>query len=369
MNIRDIISFYENVIIQIATPYSTGTGFYLKDYDLIITNEHVVRDNKSVIVAGKGFEKQIVPVIFIDTKFDVAFLAAPAGHDMPGVETTTAENLDEGDRVIAIGHPFDLKYTATQGIISSMLNQENDVHYIQHDAALNPGNSGGPLVDMNGHVIGINTFIIQNGNSIGFSLPVSYLLSCIYEFKTGNGAKGVRCPSCKKVSFESDKLSTGYCVVCGASIRMISQIEDFEPYGVNSTVEDIISRLGYQVALTRKGPNNWSLKKGSALINISYYEKTGMLVGDVFLCTLPEKSIDSLYYYLLRQNYDLEGLSLSIKDQDIILSLLIYDQYINSNTLLKLFKQLLAKADEYDNILVEQYGAKWKNQLDQFDKI
>ncbi|MBK9744446.1 MAG: hypothetical protein IPO94_16505 [Saprospiraceae bacterium] len=62
-------------------------------------------------------------------------------------------------------------------------------------------------------------------------------------------------------------------------------------------------------------------------------------------------------------------MNFSLKDQDIILSLLIYDQYINSNTLLKLFKQLLAKADEYDNILVEQYGAKWKNQLDQFDKI
>ena len=361
MNTRDLISFYENIIIQIATPYSTGTGFYLKEYDLIITNEHVVRENKNAVVAGIGFEKQMVPVVFLDTKYDLAFLKAPIGHTMPEIKTATTEHLDEGDKVIAIGHPFDLKYTVTQGIISSMLHQEGDISYIQHDAALNPGNSGGPLVDMNGYIIGINTFIIQKGNSIGFSLPVSYLLNCINEFKAGNGARGVRCASCKSVSFESLEKSTGYCVMCGAAIEMISQIDDYEPYGVCNTVEEIIERLGYPVALTRKGPNNWSLKKGSAVVNISYHEKTGMLVGDVFLCTLPEKNIGELYYYLLKQNYLLEGLSLSIKNQDIILSLLIFDQYINSETLFKLFNKLILTSDMVDNLLVEEFNAKWKN--------
>ncbi|MBL0100731.1 MAG: trypsin-like peptidase domain-containing protein [Saprospiraceae bacterium] len=77
METRAIISLYENVIIQIATPYSTGTGFYLKNFDLIITNEHVVRGNKNAVVAGKKFEKQIVPVLYADTKYDLAFLKPP----------------------------------------------------------------------------------------------------------------------------------------------------------------------------------------------------------------------------------------------------------------------------------------------------
>ena len=360
METRAIISLYENVIIQIATPYSTGTGFYLKNFDLIITNEHVVRGNKNAVVAGKKFEKQIVPVLYADTKYDLAFLKPPVGHKMLEVMINAEVNQDEGDKVIAIGHPFDLKYTVTQGIISSMLHKEDDINYIQHDAALNPGNSGGPLVDTEGKVIGINTFIIQNGNSIGFSLPSSYLISCIEAFKKGNGQRGVRCPSCKHISFEKEGSASKHCAVCGASISMLSLIEDYEPYGISSTVEEMISKLGYPVALTRKGPNNWSLKKGSASINISYYEKTGLLVGDVYLSTLPENNIDKLYHFLLRQNYQLEGMSFSIKEQDIILSLLIFDQYLNADTLYRLFSNLLTTADKYDNVLVDIYGAKWK---------
>jgi serine protease Do len=361
MDTKTIIPLYENVIIQIATPYSTGTGFYLKSADLIVTNEHVIRGNKNCVIAGKNFEKQLVEVLYMDTKYDLAFIKSPDSHQMPDVRTGESITLDEGDKVIAIGHPFDLKYTVTQGIISSLLHKEGDIDYIQHDAALNPGNSGGPLVDMNGFIIGINTFIIQNGNSIGFSLPVTYLIKCIEEFKKGGGGSGVRCPSCKHISFEKAGSDVKYCPVCGTHLMMISQIDDYEPYGVCNTVEEIIGRLGYPVALTRKGPNTWSLNNGSAIVNISYYEKTGLLVGDVYLCTLPENKISELYYFLLRENFTLEGMTLSIREQDIILSLLIYDQYINTETMYKLFKNLLSTAARYDNMLVDTFGAHRKN--------
>jgi serine protease Do len=270
------------------------------------------------------------------------------------------DNIHEGDSVVAIGHPFDLKYSVTQGIISSLTHEEGDTKFIQHDAALNPGNSGGPLVDSSGMIIGINTFIIQNGNSIGFSLPVNYLESCINDFKVGIGAKGVRCQSCQKISFEKKGITSKHCFNCGASITMISQLDEYEPSGVCHTIERMINEMGYLSALARKGPNNWSIKKGSATVNISYYEKTGLLVGDVYMCTLPENNISELYHFLLKQNYILQGCNFSVKDQDIILSLLIYDQYINSDTMMKLFNSLLATADKYDNILIEKFGAKWK---------
>lgn len=361
MNSREIISHYENVIIQIATPYSTGTGFYLRGANLIITNEHVVRGNKKVVIAGHSFKKQMVPVVYMDTRYDLAFISPPEGHDMPEIEPGTMDDTDEGDRVIAIGHPFDLKYTATQGIISSLLHKEGDISYIQHDAALNPGNSGGPLVDQNGRVIGINTFIIENGNSIGFSLPVYYIAQCLEEFSKGNGASGVRCASCKHISFETGAQSEKYCPSCGAAITLISHIHDYEPYGICQTVEEVISRLGYDVDLTRKGPYSWKVQKGSADVNISYYEKTGLLISDVYLCTLPDRGIEELYYHLLRANHGLEGISISLRDQDIILSLLIFDQFINKETMHRLFENLLTKADELDNYLVAAYGARWKN--------
>jgi serine protease Do len=360
METKEIISNYEDVIIQIATPYSTGTGVYIKAYNLIITNEHVVRGNKNAVVAGKSFEKQMAAIVFMDTKYDLAFIKPPIGHIPTDISLGVNKSLSEGDKIIAIGHPFDLKYTATQGIISSLLHSEGGVEYIQHDAALNPGNSGGPLVDEDGHIIGINTFIIQNGNSIGFSLPVSYLVKCLEDFSEGNNAKGVRCNSCTNVSFEIEKNPVNYCGNCGASITFLSDIQDYEPYGICFTVEDMIARLGYPVGLTRKGPNNWTLQKGSARINISYYEKTGLLVGDVYLCTLPESNISDLYVFLLKQNYIVEGLTFSIKDQDIILSLLIYDQYLNADTMYQLFSNLLINADKYDDILIKNFAARPK---------
>ena len=122
----------------------------------------------------------------------------------------------------------------------------------------------------------------------------------------------------------------------------------------------MLEKAGHNVQLSRRGPNNWEMQKGSAKINISYYEKTGLITGDAYLCLLPQRNIKKLYEYLLRQNYETESLTFSIKEQDIILSLLIYDRYLNVDTGLKLFEHLFERADYYDNILVEEYGALWK---------
>ena len=74
MKIKQIIENYKNVVVQIATPFSIGTGFYLKKYNLIITNEHVVRNNKEVIVEIQEKSRSIFPVIYLDPKLDIAFI-------------------------------------------------------------------------------------------------------------------------------------------------------------------------------------------------------------------------------------------------------------------------------------------------------
>ncbi|MDX1700610.1 MAG: trypsin-like peptidase domain-containing protein, partial [Melioribacteraceae bacterium] len=326
---RDIIDRFRNVVIQIATPYSTGTGFYLKEYGLIVTNEHVVRDNKEVVIDGKGIDKQLVKVRYVDPNYDLSFLSPPEGGQLPEVKFEELENYQEGDSVIAIGHPFGLKYSATEGIISNIRHEQNNINYIQHDAALNPGNSGGPLLNRDGRIIGVNTFIIRDGNNIGFSLPVRYLRETLNEFLERRGVNAMRCNSCLNIVFE-DKMEDGYCPFCGSKIKSISEIEAYEPFGVNKTIEEMLIGLGYNIDLSRRGPNNWQINKGSALINISYHEKSGLIVGDAYLCLLPKENIKPLYEYLLRQNYKLNNLTFSVKNQDIIISLLIYDQYLKA---------------------------------------
>lgn len=358
---KEIIELYRNIVIQIATPYSKGTGFYIKEYDMIVTNEHVVRGNREVVIDSSQFKRQLVEVVFVDAMHDLAFLSAPKMTEIPDVNLGFIKSVKEGDNVVAIGHPFGLKYTTTQGIISSTYHQQNDITYLQHDAALNPGNSGGPLLNMNGEIVGINTFMIRDGENIGFSLPINYLKETILEFQKGDNRSGARCTSCSNIVFDTGKAQK-YCLHCGAKLTLPAYEEDYEPVGVSKTIEELLHATGHNVKLSRRGPNNWEIHQGSAKINITYHEKTGLIIGDAFLCNLPKEHIGPLYEYLLKQNYLIEGLTFSVnpKGHDIILSLLIYDRYLNVDTGIQLFKHLFEKADHYDDILVDEFGAIWK---------
>lgn len=359
---KEVIEFYRNIVIQIATPTSTGTGFYLKGPNLIVTNAHNVEGNKEAIIKGEKLGKQLVRVLYLDPKYDLAFLETPPGAELPEVGLALDAEMHDGDPVIAIGHPFGLKYATTQGIISNanLKDEDSGVSLIQHDAALNPGNSGGPLVNRKRQVVGVNTFIIKDSDNIGFSLPAQYLGQAIGEYLAAGGGVCVRCTGCNNVVSEAQADNKKYCPHCGAELELPSMAEDYEPAGVALTIEELIGKAGHDVRLSRRGPNNWEIQQGSARISISYHEETGMITGDAYLCMLPQKNIKPLYEYLLRQNYKVEGLTFSIKDQDIILSLLIYDRYLNLSTGMKLFKHLFDCADQYDNILVEEYGALWK---------
>jgi serine protease Do len=356
---KTVIERFRGVIIQIATPYSTGTGFYLRDANLIVTNEHVIQDNRQVVIDGHLIEKQLVRVIYSDPKHDLAFLEAPQQTDLPAVELGVNTRLSEGDPVLALGHPFGFKYTSTKGIISNTAHEINDINYYLIDAALNPGNSGGPLLNRDGAIIGINTFVVKDGNNIGFSLPVSYLVDSIKEFEKSDRQISVRCISCLNLVNE-ENIDGHYCPFCGTRVTLPTQTEDYEPIGVAHTIESILEQAGHEVELSRRGPNNWEIRQGSARITIAYYEKNGLITGDAYLATLPKKEIGPIYEFLLRQNYEVESLTFSVKEQDVILSLLIYDRYLNVDTGLKLFSHLFEKADHYDNILVEEYGAQWK---------
>jgi len=359
---NDILGLFRKVIIQIATPDNTGgTGFYLKGPHLIVTNEHVVRGNRHVVIDGELIPKQLATILFTDPVHDLAFIDPPEMEDLPEVELRVGNAVKPDDTVWAIGHPFGLKYNTTKGIVSGIESKNEQINYIRHDAALNPGNSGGPLLDEEGRVVGVNTFVIRDGDNLGFSLPAELLQKSLDDYSAGSRVSGTRCSGCGTLVWEST-VQDGYCPNCGNRVELPMDIEEFEPLGVSKTVEEMIVESGYDVRLSRSGPNNWQIKHGSAKINISYYEKTGLITGDAYLCTLPQENIQPLYEYLLRQNYELENLTFSIRGQDIILSLLIYDRYLNVSTGLTLFQHLFDKADYYDNILVDEFGANWKYQ-------
>jgi serine protease Do len=359
MAIQETIEQYQNAVVQIATRTGTGTGFYLPAYDLIITNNHVIRDVRQATIKGRNFDKQLSRVVFSDEKYDLAFLMPPHNvNDFPDLRLGEYSLLQDGDEVLAIGHPYGLNYTATQGVISRVDRVQQGIHYIQIDAAINPGNSGGPLVNTKGEVVGVNTFIIKGGDNLGFALPVSYLKEALEQYKPVRGEIAIRCPSCSTLVTAANLESGKYCPNCGTKLDFpkADAVNDTPVTGIAKTIENILTKLNYNVELARSGQNRWEVDEGSATIKITYNPENFFIISDAFLCKLPKQNIGQVYVYMLRENCSLHNKLFSLQGDSVVLSSLLYDLDLTVESGEAMFKELFQRADFYDNLLMEKYG-------------
>ena len=156
---------------------SLGSGFVIKKDGTVITNNHVIANADDIIVRVNNKEYQ-AKVVGADPYADVAVLKIDSAESFKPVQFGNSDNARVGDWVVAIGNPFGLGGTVTSGIISARNRDVGLTRYddfIQTDASINQGNSGGPLFNLEGKVIGINTAIIAPGQTgsigIGFAIP------------------------------------------------------------------------------------------------------------------------------------------------------------------------------------------------------
>ena len=155
-----------------------GSGFIVDPKGYILTNQHVVQGATRIVIRLQSGEEFLGRVVGVDEETDVAVVKVDAGRDLPTVKLGDSDGVQVGDWVLAIGSPFGLDQTVTAGIISTKERQtpyfSSFQQFLQTDAAINRGNSGGPLVNMRGEVIGINSQIATSTgdyNGIGFALP------------------------------------------------------------------------------------------------------------------------------------------------------------------------------------------------------
>ncbi len=181
---------------------SLGSGFVIDGSGIIVTNNHVIDDADEIVVNFNDGRELPAEVIGIDKQTDLAVLRVQPKQPLKAVHFGDSDKLRVGDWVVAIGNPFGLGGTVTAGIVSA---QKRDIQsgpydsFIQTDAAINRGNSGGPLFNMNGEVVGINTAIISpSGGSIGigFSVPSNlarHVIDQLVQYgETRRGWLGVR---------------------------------------------------------------------------------------------------------------------------------------------------------------------------------
>lgn len=158
---------------------SLGSGFLISAEGLVVTNNHVIDGAEEIQVFLSDGTRLPASIVGADDKTDLAVLKVDAGRPLPFVEFGDSEAAEVGDWVMAIGNPFGLGGSVTLGIVSA---RNRDIsagpydNFIQTDASINQGNSGGPLFTMDGKVVGINTAIISQAGSslgIGFAVPVN----------------------------------------------------------------------------------------------------------------------------------------------------------------------------------------------------
>jgi serine protease Do len=184
---------------------SLGSGFIIDPAGLVVTNNHVIADADEVSVTLHDGSKLDAEIVGKDAKTDLALLRVKSSKPLPAVQFGDSDHLRVGDWVLAIGNPFGLGGTVTAGIVSARSRDINAGPYddfIQTDASINRGNSGGPLFDMEGRVVGINTAIFSpSGGSIGigFAIPATLAKNVIEQIekygKPRRGWLGVRIQS------------------------------------------------------------------------------------------------------------------------------------------------------------------------------
>jgi serine protease Do len=211
---------FEDMFKEFGTPQTRksaalGSGFIIDEKGIVITNNHVIQDAEDIVVRVDGDKEYKAKVIGADPLSDIAVLQIDSIEKFIPVKFGDSDKARIGDWVIAIGNPYGQGGTVTSGIISARnrsigLSRYED--YIQTDASINSGNSGGPLFNMSGDVIGINTAILGKGGSIGigFSIPsnsAKKVVSQLIEFgETKRGWLGVRIQVVTKEIADIEKL-------------------------------------------------------------------------------------------------------------------------------------------------------------------
>jgi S1-C subfamily serine protease len=179
--------FYQPVASQ-----SLGSGFLIEDNGFILTNYHVISGSSRIQVTLSNQTQYYAKALDTDRSDDLALIKIEPKTKLSFLRLGDSDHLQVGQKVLAIGNPFGLEGTLTVGVVSSIgrsIDSENDQRLqgmIQTDAAINGGNSGGPLLDSNGTVIGINTAILGRTNmGIGFALPINRAKALLTDYQAG----------------------------------------------------------------------------------------------------------------------------------------------------------------------------------------
>ena len=340
-------------VVKVTTAQGSGSGFYYKSKNIVVTNHHVISGSRMVSVETQDKKRIAAKVVFVDPVFDIAFLAPSGDLNLPDLTIISSEGLQNQERVSVLGFPFGMPFTVTDGIVSSVKQLVEGRNYIQTDAAVNPGNSGGPLVNQKGEILGLTTCKFNRAENVSFALPSNDLLEDLDVYsKQPTENYSVKCPACSNVLTEEAE----YCPNCGATLDVNSLFKEVPLSPLASFVEEYMKKLGLDPIIARNGYDFWEFYQGSALIRVFVY-RNNYLYTTSPLVKLPKTNLQKVYEYVVSN--PMPPFYFGLQNDEVYFSYRISMADMNSVHREKLqenFMNLAKKADEMDKYLISTYG-------------
>ena len=299
---------------------SLGSGFIIKEDGTVITNNHVIADAEDILIRA-GDKEYNAEVIGADPYMDLAVLKIKTKDKFKPVSFGDSNKARVGDWVVAIGNPFGLGGTVTSGIISARNRQIGLTRYedfIQTDASINQGNSGGPLFNLKGEVIGVNTAIIAPGQSgsigIGFAIPAnaaSNVIDQLIKFgETKRGWLGVRIQEVTKEIADVEKLKKPE----GALVASVGQNSPAEKAGIKAG--DIILEFdGKKINTMKKLPNVVAGTEVGKSVELKIWRNKKLISKRLTLGRLEtSEEFEETKPKIVKKDIDIQSLKIAVRD-------------------------------------------------------
>lgn len=348
----------KKAVYKINTASGSGSGFYLKEQNIFVTNYHVIEGNHQVSIENQNKDRYLAKVVYVNPDADLAFLDSENYIPTTHIPFNSLQEVHSRDQVFVLGFPFGMPFTITEGIVSNEKQLLDGKNYIQTDAAVNPGNSGGPVLNATGELIGVTTAKFSGADNVGFAIPAKIVQEELDTFKNkeNDNSYTLKCNSCASLIYEK----TDYCPNCGANINE-KIFDDKEISSFAKFVENSILKMGFNPILARSGNEYWEFHSGSALVRIFIYNNN-YLYSTSPINNLPVGNLDNLLKYLLSN--PVFPYQLGINNNQIHLSYRVSISDIFSNKAEEIkenLSNLILKADELDDFLEQNYNCEKTN--------
>ncbi|MDR2868728.1 MAG: trypsin-like peptidase domain-containing protein [Bacteroidales bacterium] len=345
-----------NAVFKVNHAGGSGSCFYYKPLNLFITNYHVVEGFRQVAIQDRDKNSFLANVVQVNPTLDIALLAVD--HDfsaLPEIILSKEDDIKISQKIYVAGYPFGMPFTVTEGTVSSPKQLMNNNYYIQTDAAVNPGNSGGPMFNSNNELIAITVSKFTDADNMGFGIQLSSLNIVLSAAKDADrDIFNVQCSSCEELIADEDE----YCSSCGNKLpehvfekRTLTDLALF--------CEEAIAKMDINPILARVGNEFWKFHKGSSEIRIFVFQKSYLFCTSP-LNLLPKKELEPVLTYLISE--DIRPYQLGLDDNQIYISYRIHISDIfsdHADEIQKNITGLAFKADELDDFLVEKFDCKF----------